>query len=121
MTGARKRCCQRGRESVIGRGYGRTPIAHPADLPIRYRTAMAGIGGFGGRRLAERMGRVGVWSFALQRLAATEEQQVARELEGLGFPAIWIPESLGSKEVLSHSALLLQATERVVIAPGIAN
>jgi probable F420-dependent oxidoreductase len=82
---------------------------------------MAGIGGIGGRRLAERMGRVGVWSFALQRLAAAEEQHVARELEALGFPAIWIPESLGSKEVLTHSALLLEATERAVIAPGIAN
>lgn len=84
-------------------------------------TAMAGLGGFGGRRLAERMGRTGVWSFALQRLAAAEEGAVAREVEGLGFPAIWIPESLGSKEVFAHSALLLGGTKRVVVAPGIAN
>src|SRR5262249_58350569 len=33
---------------------------------------MAGIGGFGGRALAARLGRVGVWSFALQRLSAAD-------------------------------------------------
>jgi probable F420-dependent oxidoreductase len=82
---------------------------------------MSGIGGFGGRRLAQRMGRVGVWSFALQRLAAAEEGSVAREIERLGFAAAWIPESLGSKDVFAHAAILLAATERLVIAPGIAN
>jgi len=82
---------------------------------------MAGLRAFGGRRLAARMGRVGVWSFALQRLAAAEEQVAAREIESLGFAATWIPESIGSKEVFAHSAILLAATERLVIAPGIAN
>jgi probable F420-dependent oxidoreductase len=82
---------------------------------------MSGLGGFGGRRLAERMGRVGVWSFALQRLAAADESAAARELEGLGLSAIWIPESLGSKDVMAHAAILLQATERVPFASGIAN
>jgi probable F420-dependent oxidoreductase len=82
---------------------------------------MTGLGGFGGRRLAARMGHAGVWSFALQRLGAADEGTVAAELESLGFPAIWIPESLGSKEVFAHSAILLGATERVVLAPGIAN
>jgi probable F420-dependent oxidoreductase len=82
---------------------------------------MAGLGGYGGRRLAARMGRVGVWSFALQRLAATEERVVAREIESLGFAATWIPESLGSKEVFAHAGILLSGTERLVIVPGIAN
>ena len=82
---------------------------------------MAGLGGFGGRALAARMGRAGVWSFALQRLAATEEQAVARELESLGFAATWIPESLGSKEVFAHAGILLAGTERLVMATGIAN
>jgi probable F420-dependent oxidoreductase len=82
---------------------------------------MAGLGGFGGRRLVARMGRVGVWSFALQRLAAAEEQAAAREIESLGFAATWIPESLGSKEVFAHAAILLSGTRRLVIAPGIAN
>jgi probable F420-dependent oxidoreductase len=67
------------------------------------------------------MGRVGAWSFALQRLAAADAGAAARDLEGLGLPAVWIPESIGSKDVFAHAAILLGATERVVIAPGIAN
>jgi probable F420-dependent oxidoreductase len=82
---------------------------------------MAGLGGFGGRRLAARMGRVGVWSFALQRLAAADERAAVREIESLGFAATWIPESIGSKDIFAHSAILMAATERLVIAPGIAN
>jgi probable F420-dependent oxidoreductase len=82
---------------------------------------MVGIGGYGGRRLAQRLGRVGVWSFALQRMAAADEMAAAREFEQLGYPAIWIPESLGSKDVMAHSALLLGATKTVALATGIAN
>ena len=81
---------------------------------------MSGIGGFGGRRMAERLGPFGVWSFALQRLAAAEAQAAARAMES-DFPVAWIPESLGSKEVFSHAAILLAATERLVISTGIAN
>lgn len=79
------------------------------------------IGGFGGRALASRLGRVGVWSFALQRLAAADEGAAMREIERLGFPAVWIPESVGSKEVFAHSAILLAASEKAVVAPGIAS
>jgi probable F420-dependent oxidoreductase len=82
---------------------------------------MGGIGGFGGRRLANLLGPVGIWSFALQRLSYTDAAPAAAELERLGYPALWIPESLGSKEVLTHAALLLAATERAAIATGIAN
>ena len=82
---------------------------------------MSGVGGFGGRRLATLMGPIGVWSFALQRLGAEVERDAARELESLGFPATWIPESLGSKEVFVHASILLGATKKLVIAPGIAN
>jgi probable F420-dependent oxidoreductase len=82
---------------------------------------MGGIGGFGGRRLAERLGRLGVWSFALQRLAAAEAGAAARAFESDGYPAAWIPESLGSKELFSHAAILLAATDRLVFASGIAN
>jgi probable F420-dependent oxidoreductase len=84
-------------------------------------TDRAGIGGLGGRDLARRLGRVGAWSFALQRLPAAQELPAARELERLGLPTLWIPESLGSKDVLAHAALLLGATKEAVIATGIAN
>jgi probable F420-dependent oxidoreductase len=82
---------------------------------------MGGIGGFGGRALARRYGPVGIWSFALQRLTAADAGSAARSMEGMGYPLIWIPESLGSKELFSHAAILLSATERVAIASGIAN
>jgi len=68
-----------------------------------------------------KLGPVGVWSFDAERLGADDERAYARELESLGVPALWIPESLGSKEIFAHSSLLLAATERLVVAPGIAN
>ena len=80
-----------------------------------------GIGGYGGRRLAAKFGRVGVWSFALQRLTAAEEGSAARAMEDMAYPLIWIPESLGSKELFSHAGILLSSTEKVAIASGIAN
>lgn len=82
---------------------------------------IGGFGGFGGRRLAAQLGRVGAWSFALQRLAARDEIDAARQLEGLRFPTLWIPESVGSKDVMAHSALLLSGTEGMTLATGIAN
>ena len=88
---------------------------------IETMEGIGGIGGVGGRSLAAMLGPLNVWSFALQRLAARDEIAAAREMEQLGFPAIWIPESLGSKDVLVHSGLLLANTDRAVIAPGIAN
>ncbi len=82
---------------------------------------MNGLGGYGGRNLAALLGRVGIWSFALQRMLATNEIDAARQMESLGYPATWIPESLGSKDVLAHSAILLAHTAKSVIATGIAN
>jgi probable F420-dependent oxidoreductase len=82
---------------------------------------MGGIGGIGGRALSARLGHVGVWSFALQRLSAVDEGSAMRELERLGFPTVWIPESVGSKEVFAHSAILLAGSERAIVAPGIAS
>ncbi len=82
---------------------------------------MNGLGGFGGRALANLLGPVGIWSFALQRMAARDEIEVAQQFEKLAYPATWIPESLGSKDVLVHAGLLLANTTKSVIATGIAN
>jgi probable F420-dependent oxidoreductase len=87
----------------------------------RMTTAGGGLGGFGGRNLAAHLGKVGIWSFALQRLAARDEIDAARQFEALRFPTLWIPESLGSKDVMAHSALLLGGTDKVTLATGIAN
>ena len=73
------------------------------------------------RRWREKLGPVGAWSFDVERLGADDARAYARDLEALGVPTLWIPESLGSKEVFAHASLLLAATQRLVIATGIAN
>ena len=73
------------------------------------------------RTWAKRLGHVGAWTFDIERLTAAQAREYVRELEGLGVPALWIPESLGSKEIFAHAGLLLAASHRLVIASGIAN
>jgi probable F420-dependent oxidoreductase len=73
------------------------------------------------RKWATRLGRVGAWTFDLERLSAAAARDYAHELEGLGIRALWIPESLGSKEVFAHVGLLLAASQRLIVASGIAN
>jgi probable F420-dependent oxidoreductase len=74
-----------------------------------------------GRRVASTLGRVGVWSFAFDRNPAAVEQEAVAEIEELGFPVLWIPEGLGSKDALTHASLLLAAGRRIVVATGIAS
>jgi probable F420-dependent oxidoreductase len=71
--------------------------------------------------LKRRIGRIGVWTFALGRESASFEQAAATELEDLGFGALWVGEAPWTKEALVHSALVLQGTRRLVVATGIAN
>ena len=73
------------------------------------------------REAATRLGRVGVWHHGLERLTAAEARRAASEVESLGYGALWVPESLGSKEIFAHAALLLGATTNIVVASGIAN
>ncbi|MDQ3812309.1 MAG: TIGR03620 family F420-dependent LLM class oxidoreductase [Chloroflexota bacterium] len=74
-----------------------------------------------GRRTAARIGRLGVWTSLLSDLSAQAAGDFVRQVEQLGFATLWLPEGAQSKEILSHSALLLGATRRLIIAPGIAN
>ena len=73
------------------------------------------------RTWAKRLGRVGSWTSDVERLTATAAREYVREAERLGILALWIPESLGSKEIFAHAGLLLGSSERLVIAAGIAN
>jgi probable F420-dependent oxidoreductase len=73
------------------------------------------------RAWARRLGHVGGWSFDAERLSADDVRAYARDLESLGVPALWLPESLGSKEIFAHAGILLAATRRLVVASGIAN
>lgn len=65
------------------------------------------------------LGRVGIWHF-LDLFPAAAAQEAARDVERLGFKALWIPEALG-REAFTHAALLLAGTERLIVATGIAN
>ncbi len=66
------------------------------------------------------IGKFGVWTFAFDQLPNAQAGTLAAEVEALGYGAIWIPEAVG-KDPLVHSALLLSATSRIVLATGIAN
>ena len=66
------------------------------------------------------LGPVGIWTAQLDYQPAAKAKEVAAELERLGFGAIWFPESTG-REALTNASLLLGATNRIVIATGIAN
>ncbi len=73
------------------------------------------------RAWAKKLGPVGAWSIDVERLAAREARAYAQELERFEVPVVWIQESLGSKEIFAHAGLLLAATERLIVASGIAN
>jgi probable F420-dependent oxidoreductase len=66
------------------------------------------------------LGPIGIWTAQFDYHPAAKVREAARELDGLGFGAIWFPESLG-RESLTNAALLLSATSRIIVATGIAN
>lgn len=47
-------------------------------------------------------------------------QELVGELEELGYAAVWVPEAVG-REALTHAALLLSGSRRMVVATGIAS
>jgi probable F420-dependent oxidoreductase len=75
----------------------------------------------GARGWAKRLGTAGVWTHDVERMPAAGARDYVHAIESLGFAALWIPESLGSKEAFAQASLLLGATKKLVIATGIAN
>jgi probable F420-dependent oxidoreductase len=65
------------------------------------------------------LGRVGIWTFALDLQPIARARELAAELDELGYGAIWLPEAVG-RDPLVHAALLLGATRRITAATGIA-
>jgi len=65
------------------------------------------------------IGKVGIWFF-LDAMTAPESAQFAQTVEKAGYKALWIPEAVG-REPFAHAAYLLDHTERLSIATGIAN
>jgi probable F420-dependent oxidoreductase len=63
--------------------------------------------------------RVGVW-WNSEPWPIREAQNIAREIEALGFGSLFMPEG-GGKDALVESAAFLAATDRLVVGTGIAN
>lgn len=71
--------------------------------------------------LRDRIGRVGVWLGPIALAPAADERDASARIEQLGYGAIWFGETPAGREALSHAALLLGASERLLVATGIAN
>ena len=67
-----------------------------------------------------RLEPVGIWMGQFEHYPARRVQEAVRELEELGYGAIWFGEAFG-REALTHAGLLLTATRRIIVATGIAN
>lgn len=66
------------------------------------------------------LGSVGVWTWPLVDAPVDHVRRAVREIEQMGFPTVWYPESRG-REALSLAALILSETESLKVATGIAN
>jgi len=66
------------------------------------------------------LGPVGVW-LGGYGFAADDDRSNARELERLGYAALWFGEAPGGKEAFVRATTLLAATESLVIGTGIAS
>ena len=66
------------------------------------------------------IGKVGIWTFAFDQLPNAKAQELAAEVEQMGYGAVWLPEAVG-KDPLVHAGLLLSATTRLTVATGIAS
>src|SRR6185436_3267098 len=66
------------------------------------------------------IGRIGIWTSALDFQPAAKAQEAAAEIEALGYGALWFPEAVG-REALTNAGVLLAGTKRITIATGIAN
>lgn len=66
------------------------------------------------------LGRVGLWYGSIDALPTPVARRAVQTAEELGFPSLWIAEAVGRDPFVS-AAVLLSATEKLVIATGIAN
>jgi probable F420-dependent oxidoreductase len=66
------------------------------------------------------LGRIGIWTYHLNYQPASRVREVAAELEELSYGALWTGEAV-YREPLTYAGFLLSATNRMVIATGIAN
>jgi probable F420-dependent oxidoreductase len=66
------------------------------------------------------VGRVGIWTAALEGVSAAQAGEAAQALEAMGFSTLWINETTG-RDPFVLATLLLSATSTLKVATGIAN
>jgi probable F420-dependent oxidoreductase len=66
------------------------------------------------------LGPIGIWTASLEAQPAAVAQDAAREIESLGYSALWLNETTG-RDPFVLSSLLLSATSTLTVATGIAN
>jgi len=66
------------------------------------------------------IGRIGIWTSALDRQPAPVVRRAAPQIEQLGYGARWVGEA-ARREAFANASLLLAATDHLVVATGIAN
>jgi len=66
------------------------------------------------------VGRVGIWTAALEGVPAARVREAAQALEQTGYRALWINETTG-RDPFVLATLLLSATSTLKVATGIAN
>src|SRR5579864_2191108 len=118
MKSSRSRCTRRRRSCP---GWSR-PTCSAAKPGAGSTTTSAGRRGRVARgrvgRLM-RLGPIGIWSGAF-RSDAPDLDEAVRELEDLGFGALWVPGGMGG-DVFGISSRLLTSTGHVVVATGVLN
>lgn len=67
------------------------------------------------------LGRVGVWHSLIGNSAAADGRRAAAEIEELGYGSVWVNEGISSKDPIAAAAVLLAATQRIVVGTGIAS
>ncbi|MGN5377786.1 hypothetical protein ACQ4WX_09100 [Streptomyces lasalocidi] len=55
------------------------------------------------------LGTFGIYTFDFEHQSAAGIRDAVQELEGLGWPALWVPELLG-REALTHAGFLLASS-----------
>lgn len=65
------------------------------------------------------IGRVGLWTFLLDQHPSSRVRELAQEVEEMGWPTLWRPESVG-RDMMVSASVLLDATETLIVAAGIA-
>jgi probable F420-dependent oxidoreductase len=66
------------------------------------------------------LGRVGLWTHQFDLQPAARTRELVAEIEEQGWGALWLAEAVG-REALTHAGVMLSASERLVVATGVAN